>query len=129
MIRTLLLCGVCLVPGSFAAAVEEPANPRPAVEKKLLGEWKGGPCMGTIHFEADGTFERRHYSPGNNRVAGTWELRWDALPPTLTFHGKTSDDPERLNKDFVVKLVELNDETLRYQYADEQSAPYERVKK
>src|SRR5262245_8162256 len=53
----------------LSAVIAAPAPPddaRAAVEKKLVGEWvKGGACIGDITIRADGTFERRHYSPGN----------------------------------------------------------------
>ena len=92
-----------------------------ALEKKLLGSWKGGPCVGDYSFDADGTFELHHFTPGNNTVTGDWSIRWDALPPTLVLTCKTSDfkkkTPSRqeyqyLGKDLELKLLELNSEAL-----------------
>ena len=59
----------------FAQAVVAGENVRPTLEKKLHGEWKGGPGVGEIVFRPDGTFERRNDSPGNHILKGTWELK------------------------------------------------------
>ena len=102
----------------------------------LHGEWKGGACVGDYTFNSDGTFELRHFTPGNNTLAGTWSLRWDALPPTLVLTSIASDftkkDPSRkeyeyLGKTLEVKLIQLNDEVLVYQYPDGLTKRYERV--
>ena len=87
-----------------------------ALEGKLHGEWKGPPCGGDWVFHVDGTFAVEHYSPGNNKLTGTWELRWNALPPTLILVLKTSDAPERIKvgETWEVKLVRLDDEALAY---------------
>ncbi|MGC4006820.1 MAG: hypothetical protein QM811_28315 [Pirellulales bacterium] len=61
------------------------------LEKKILGEWEGGPCMGTYDFAADGTYRLTGYTPGGNKLAGTWAFRWDELPPKLVLVCKTSD--------------------------------------
>jgi hypothetical protein len=56
-------------------------------------------------------------------MAGTWSLRWDALPPTLVitctssdFRNQTPDRPEYeyLRKAIEVQLVELNDDSLTF---------------
>lgn len=115
-----------LVAGLFAA---EP--PKPAVESKLHGEWKGGACMGQITFKADGTYERKNWSPGNNALAGTWSVRWDALPPTLVMTCKTSDFQGYVGKTEEVTLLRLDADVLVYQYPDFPNGPsrYERVMK
>ena len=59
-------------------------------------------------FRADGTYELKRYGPGGDDYAGTWTVRWDALPPTLVLTCKTSEIPE-LGK---LKLIQLDDETL-----------------
>jgi hypothetical protein len=128
MVRGLLLCVASLAVSSSAHATEGSADSRPAVERKLIGDWRGGPCMGTIHFDADRKFRREHYTPGNNFVSGSWELRWDALPPALVFQGTDSDAPERLIKDLTVLLTLLNDEALEYRIGDGPPSRYERVK-
>jgi hypothetical protein len=88
----------------------------------LHGGWKGGACRGDWTFGADGTFELRHYSPGNNTITGTWEVRWNSLPPTMALTCKTSDAQDRfpVGKAFEVKLVQLDGETLAYHYPDGQ---------
>jgi hypothetical protein len=95
-----------------------------ALEQKLLGTWHGPACIGTITFKRDGSFERHHFTPGDNTVAGTWSLRWDALPPTLVLKCKTSDfkkkDPSRADYAGTIeepKLVELSDDALVYRFS------------
>ena len=92
-----------------------------ALERKLLGTWQGGPCVGDYTFDANGTFVLRHFTPGGNTLTGAWSLRWDALPPTLVLTSKTSDfkkkDPGRaeyahLGKAVEVKVIELDGDTL-----------------
>ena len=85
---------------------------RAPLERKLVGGWEGGPCDGDWTYRPGGTFRARHYSPGNNRLAGTWEVRWDALPPTLVRTCKTSDDPDLVGKTWDVNLVQLDDKAL-----------------
>jgi hypothetical protein len=93
-----------------------------ALENKLLGKWRGPACGGNYHFSADGTFELTSFTPGGNTLTGTWSMRWYALPPTLVLHTTTSDftkvpnrdEFEYLNKDWELKLIELDDKTLAY---------------
>jgi RNA polymerase sigma factor (sigma-70 family) len=96
-----------------------------ALEKKLLGNWKGGACEGDYTFSPDGTFGLRHFTPGGNTVTGTWAIRWDALPPALVLTCKTSDfkkkDPTRaeyeyLGKALELKLLELNGDAFVFRY-------------
>jgi hypothetical protein len=98
-----------------------------ALEQKLLRTWTGPDCGGDFTFKADGTFEVQHYSPGNNTFAGTWSLRWDALPPTLLLTFKTSDYKKRnpsgpeykyVGKTLEAKLLELNSDVLAFQVAN-----------
>src|SRR6266511_2288512 len=64
------------------------------LEQKLLGAWKGQtPCTGNFYFRADGTYELKGHGPGLSDFAGTWKVRWDALPPTLLLTCKTSEIP------------------------------------
>ncbi len=96
--------------------------------RKLYGEWQGGPCRGEFTLRADGTFERRHYSPGNNHLTGTWEVLWESRrPPTLVLTCKTSDRADQVGKRSEIKLVQLDDKTLAYQYPGEQPTRYTRV--
>src|SRR4051812_31802623 len=101
-----------------AAPATQPAN---GIEGKLLGTWYGPDCGGDYTFHADGTFDVASFTPGNNTLAGTWSIRWDALPPTLVITVTGSDfrkrDPTRpdyefLNKPQEFKIVELNGEAL-----------------
>ncbi len=101
-----------------------------ALEKMLLGTWHGPACGGDYTFNADGTFDLQHFTPGNNTLTGTWSVRWDALPPTLVLKCRTSDfkknDPNRpeyeyLGKILELKLVELNSDTLAYRFPNEKA--------
>jgi RNA polymerase sigma factor (sigma-70 family) len=108
----------------------KPGKDLAALEQKLHGEWKGGPCNGELTMRADGTFERHHYSPGNNHLTGAWEVRWNALPPTLALTCKTSDRPDFVGRTLEVKLIHLDDQALVYQFPDQKTpTPYSRVKK
>jgi hypothetical protein len=101
-----------------------------ALQSKLRGAWKGnGPCDGNLVLEAGGTYQRQHFSPGNNSLSGTWTVRWDALPPTLVLVCATADDPDYVGKTTEVKLLQLNDASLTYQYSGQTPARYTRLKK
>ena len=118
-----------------APLLAKPETAQAALEKKLHGEWKGeNACLGDLTLRADGTFERRHHSPGNNTLAGIWAVHWDALPPTLALTCKTSDNPNAIGKTVEVKLIRLDDAALGYHYANETKVSpftwsYSRVKK
>ena len=121
MIRMLLLLAVSLAfitSAQTARTADKPKDPPVALEKKLHGAWEADDmdCVGDLTLRADGTFERQHYSPGNNKLTGTWEVRWNALPPTLVLSCKTSDDPDLVGKTSEVKLTQLDDQTLAYQF-------------
>jgi hypothetical protein len=124
---TALLAGACVVIASAQAAPRLKEGPVD-LERKLHGVWHGPACGGDWTFGAGGTFEVRHYSPGNNEFAGTWRVRWDALPPTLVLTRKTSDAPDRIKIGEVseVKLVELSDGALTYRYPNGHAAHYTR---
>jgi hypothetical protein len=130
MIRTAVFLAASLVFITSAQTADNPKDGPPALERKLHGEWIGGPCEGELALGADGTFERRNYSPGDNKLTGTWEVRWNALPPTLVLACKASDYPDYVGKTTVIKLLELDDEAIAYQYpGNSQVYRYERVKK
>ena len=125
MIRMLSLLAVSLAfitSAQTARTADKPKEPPVALEKKLHGAWEADDmdCVGDLTLRADGTFERKHYSPGNNTLTGTWEVRWNALPPTLVLTCKTSDEPDRFSvgKTLEVKVIQLNDEALAYEYED-----------
>jgi hypothetical protein len=104
---------------SFALTLR--ADP-PQVEKMLLGSWKGGACVGTLAFKADGTFERGGYSPGGNRLQGTWKMNWDGLPPTLTLTCTQSDDPYFVGRPHAPRVLELANDRLSLIYLSEKTA-------
>ncbi len=130
MIRMAAVLAGSFVLIALADAADEPKDGPVALERKLLSQWHGGPCVGELTLRADGTFEREHYSPGNRTLSGTWVVRWDALPPTLALTCKTSDYEGYVGKTQEVKIVELNDEVLAYKNPDwKQPQRYTRVKK
>jgi hypothetical protein len=130
MTRLAALLAASLVFTS-AQAAGRPRGAPVALERKLHGAWKGGACQGDWVFGPDGTFELKHYTPGGNRLTGTWEVRWDALPPTLVLTCLTSDDPGRFpaGKMPEVKLLQLDDEALAYQYPGGKPIRCTRLKK
>jgi len=128
-VSTLFLtAAVGLVGTASAWSAEKPADAITALEKLLHGEWDGlGPCDGEITFRADGTYQWRYVGPAGDTRAGTWDVRWDALPPTLVLSRKTSGDPPTVVKTFEVKLVELNKEALVFGHSDKMRGRYERL--
>jgi hypothetical protein len=127
MIRTAGFVTALLVLIASAQAADNPQDAAVALERKLHGAWKGGPCDGEFTLQPDGTFERRHFSPGNYTVTGTWKVRWDALPPTLVLSCRTSDDPDAVGKTSEVKLIQLDDKVLTYQYPGQRLSRYTRT--
>ncbi len=134
MRTAFLLCLALLFFGHSAAppAADEEIPPGPSrgaelvlLEKRLHGTWKGPACGGDATFRPDGTYELKHFTPGNNTLTGTWSIRWNALPPTLIVTCRTSDfqtkDPTREEYAFLgrpreAKLLELDRETLAYRF-------------
>lgn len=107
---------------AFMLATVSTAADTGQLEKKLLGSWEGGPCTGLLTFKADGTYERQHFTPGNNRLSGTWKLNWSALPPTLTLNCTQSDDADFVGKPDTPKLIELTDGHLTLIYLSKKTA-------
>jgi uncharacterized protein (TIGR03067 family) len=112
MIRMALIAAAALLLITPVQSADKPKGAPVPLERKLHGGWTGGPCDGDWTYRPDGTFQARHYSPGNNRLAGSWEVRWDALPPTLVRTCKTSDDPDLVGKTWDARLVQLDDGAL-----------------
>jgi inhibitor of cysteine peptidase len=132
MIRTAVFLAVSLVLVTSAQTADNPKEGPAALERKLHGEWIGGPCIGELTLGADGSFKRRNYSPGGHDLTGTWELQWNAIPPTLVLTCKTSDNPDYVGKTSKFKLIQLDDGALAYQYAgteDKNVYRFTRVKK
>jgi hypothetical protein len=101
-----------------------------ALEQKMLGAWKGQTgCAGNFLFRADGTYELKEYGPAPYDSAGTWKVRWDALPPTLVLTCKTSEIPDEVGKTTEVKLIRLDDEGLAVKHANPDADRYARVTK
>jgi hypothetical protein len=107
-----------------------PGKELATLEKKLLGAWKGQMgCAGNLLFRADGTYEWTGYGPGHMDSAGTWKVRWDALPATLVLTCKTSKIPEAVGKITEVKLIRLDDATLTVEDATQTAYRYARGRK
>ena len=126
MAAVVLLLGV-----APRVAAEKPASDPAALERQLYGTWTGtGPCDGGLTIRPDGTYERKLHGFGGNNSDGTWEVRWDSLPPTLVLICKTSDDPVYVGKQDV-KLIQLDDQYLAFKYPSGQTTPvrYSRAKK
>jgi hypothetical protein len=84
----------------------------------IVGEWNGtAPCDGGITFRSDGTFERRHYSPGDNRVEGTWALRRHTSPPTLSLTCEKLDGEDVVGRVVDVTLVRVDAKELVYRFS------------
>ena len=117
----------------ITSACAQPADKTKAtpldLERKLHGQWEGDPCIGELKLRSDGTFERKFYSPGGNKLTGTWAVRWNALPPTLSMTCLASDEPNFIGKTSEFKLMELDDETLVYERHETpgKSVRYERM--
>jgi len=117
--RTALSIATMMLALSSVAA-DPPKDGSAKLEQKLHGTWYGGDCMGDWTFGPKGDLEVKHYSPGDNHLTGTWELRWDALPPTLVMVCKTSDDPDYVGRTWTVRVLQLDDAVLAHQMAGQQ---------
>ena len=134
MRMVIVLAAAVLLVGLAQVVLAEPPGKELAVlEKKMLGAWKGQTgCDGNFRFRAGGTYELTEYGPAPYDTAGTWKVRWDALPPTLVLTCKTSEIPDEVRKTTQVKLITLDDKSLAIEYANQNSSPpghYTRVKK
>lgn len=121
MIRMASLLAVSfafVMSAQFARTAGKPKEPPVALEKKLHGAWETDDmdCVGELTLRADGTFERQHFSPGSNKLTGTWEVRWDALPPTLVMSCNASNDADFVGRTWEFKVTRLDDENLAYQF-------------
>jgi hypothetical protein len=106
-------------------AATKPSGGPAALEKMLHGSWEDdNPCPGgQLILNANGTYERLHYGPGGYHLTGIWQVRWDALPPTLVLTCKTCDARDDIDKatqqyNEQLKLLQLDDKLLVYQFAN-----------
>lgn len=125
--------GVLFVCMAHVVVGERPEKERgqelAALEQKLLGVWKGQTgCAGNFRFRADGSYELTEYGPGAGDSAGSWKVRWDALPPTLVLTCKTSGNPEEVGKTTEAKLIQLDQKSLGVKHANPDDDRYARVK-
>ncbi len=114
--------GLCApIPAGSSKAARDLA----ALERKLHGDWAGqGPCDGRLAVRADGTYRRTGHRPAGTTSAGTWALRWDALPPTLALTCDYSEDPAQVGKVLEVEVTRLDDERLEFRYKDQAPARF-----
>jgi RNA polymerase sigma factor (sigma-70 family) len=92
-----------------APVPKDATKPKPefAVVKKLHGRWIGRGLVPVVFtFRADGSFER---SVLDERSEGSWEMTWDALPPTLSMTYTKSDNATLLNTTHKRKVIQLDD--------------------
>jgi hypothetical protein len=99
-----------------------------AVEQQLPGVWRGpAPCDGRLVVRTDGTYERWHYSPGDNHLSGAWSVRRDGGSPVLVLMCEASDEPDDVGKIAELAIVCLNADALEYRWAGQQfTTRYER---
>ncbi len=125
--KTVMVVSATVLAFSIDPAVvpEQQDNGLVKLEKKLHGEWRGGPCMGDWTFRADGTFALTNYSPGGDRFTGHWKVRGGAIPPTLVLTFTTADAPAefKVGQGWEVKIVQLDDKTFAYKRPQDTDEP------
>jgi hypothetical protein len=114
---------------ALPASTAMPLRDLEALELRLRGLWAGRACAGNFIFRADGTYERQHYGPGGTNSAGTWQMPWDALRPTLIMTCKTSGDPRDVGRALEVRLVEVSDVALVFNHPLSGRCRYSRAAK
>jgi hypothetical protein len=118
---------------AFLAPAQTGDNPEKApvaLERKLVGAWKAQTgCAGNFLFRPDGTYQLTDYGPAPTDSAGTWKVRWDALPPTLVLTCKTSDVRSEVGTSMEMKLIQLDDKSLAIKRQSPDCDRYARVKK
>jgi hypothetical protein len=109
--------------------VKAPEKGPSAIERKLHGSWRSeSACGGTLTIKADGTYEHTGLGPGGDTCSGAWEMRWDALPPTLVLTCKEAADPAMVGKR-ESKVEGLNDDGLVLGAGKASQARFKRSKK
>jgi hypothetical protein len=110
------------------APPEKPKIPFP-LERKLHATWRSeSACGGTVTLRADGTYEHRRQGPGGDTSSGRWEVRWDALPPTLVLTCEDSTDPGKIGRR-EAKVEGLNDESLVLAHPKAAPSRFRRVRR
>jgi hypothetical protein len=127
MIPIVALFAASLLPATAAPPAGRTDGAPVALERKLWGTWRGGPCGGDLTLKANGAFERRHYGPAGQALSGTWAVKWDALPPTLVLTCTDADWAGQIGTRQEVKIVQLDEAALVYQHAGNDPARYTRV--
>ncbi len=113
----------------YAPVPPERAKGPAAIEAKLRGSWRSeSACGGPLVIKANGTYEHTGQGPGGAISSGAWELRWDALPPTLALTCKDATDPSMLGKR-ESKVEGLTDDALALAPAKAAPARFKRLKK
>ena len=99
-----------------------------AVKRDARGVWRGmGPCDGRLIIRADGTFERIHYSPGDNHLSGSWTVASDGERHVLSLTCDASDDAGKMGVTTELEIVRLDAAVLEYRAAGQQNrARYKR---
>lgn len=128
MTRAAILLGASLLVFTPADAAIKPKESVGTLERTLCGQWTGGACQGTWTFQADGTFELKHYSPGNDTLKGTWGVRWTAVPPTMGVTISASSRADHVDTKWELKIIQLDMEALIYECAGGSRIRFERVK-
>jgi hypothetical protein len=130
--RIIVPTSLLLLLGVATAAPVPDTRPKEVIEKleaKLVGEWvNGGACIGDITIQSNGTFERKHYSPGNNTLSGAWKVQWDALPPTLVLACDKSDHEADVGRTQEYKVVLLNDDSMNWESGGQTAGHFARQK-
>ncbi|HKA08390.1 MAG TPA: hypothetical protein VKD71_14115 [Gemmataceae bacterium] len=109
---------------------KERAKDVTTLEQKIVGSWDGQTgCAGKFVFHADGTYELTGYGPAPYDSAGSWIVRWDALPPTLILNCKSSKIADQIGRTTELKLTQLDDGNLAVEHASQTVDRYARVKK
>ncbi|HEX3150837.1 MAG TPA: hypothetical protein VHR66_22355 [Gemmataceae bacterium] len=125
-VTTVALLSVTLAAPAYRDRKDSPAT----LERKLVGEWtKGGACIGYITFQADGTFERKHYSPGNNTTKGKWKMRWDVVPPVLVLRCEEADREDLVGQTLELMITRLDDDELHFESGRHSAGKFTHPKK
>lgn len=122
MIRSLKVIAVaaaCMIASILAAIGRADAPPVPPMQTQLHGQWRGAACEGTLIVRADGSFERRSYSPGGHTLKGTWQIAWQPLPPKLTLTCREATSQHFVGWVQTMELIEVDERILAFRTSAE----------